>query len=224
MPDHEPCLSDLLARFGSAPAGTAPLCPICSQAAHGALRGLRAFAAEYVNDPAERARLRAARGFCGAHSEMLANDGQALAIAILMSDLADEWAQEFAAETGRHARPRLWRRRAPTALECPGCTMEREAEERAIGALADALHLGEVRSAMEAGSPLCAAHASRLLAGSPRGDREWLRAEVLKKLQSLGEELAESVRKNDYRFLGESWGEESTAWRRALGLLRRPER
>ena len=44
-----------------------------------------------------------------------------------------------------------------------------------------------------------------------------------RRLEALYTELEEMIRKNDYRFSHEEWGEEKDAWLRALTRLTRPE-
>src|ERR1700760_2462693 len=56
-------------------------------------RQTRAFFTEFVNDPAARLRFRQSRGFCSAHTPLLLELGDALAVAILYADRAEHEAE-----------------------------------------------------------------------------------------------------------------------------------
>ncbi|HLK56857.1 MAG TPA: DUF6062 family protein, partial [Chthonomonadaceae bacterium] len=113
-------------------------------------------------------------------------------------------------------------RRQQPAEPCPACASAEEAQVRYAGALADGLERAEVWSALEAGGVLCVAHAERVLALAKPVPADRLRQLLLVRLEALQAELAEIIRKNDYRFRGEPWGSEKDAWLRALKAITRP--
>src|SRR5690348_1238283 len=65
-------------------------CTLCLLIQRSVTRSLRAFFAEFVNDPGVRVRFRSARGFCREHTPLLSQTGDALGAAILFADLAEE--------------------------------------------------------------------------------------------------------------------------------------
>ena len=75
---------------------------------------------------------------------------------------------------------------------------------------------------METGNGFCVGHAEDVLAALKPADALRLRELEGRRLSLLQAELEEAIRKNDYRFRGETWGEERSAWQRALHKLRRP--
>ena len=214
-------------------------CAVCQLTTRSVTRRLRAFLAEYVNDPATRETLRRARGFCAPHTRQLAMLGDPLAIAILYSDLArltrERWEQEgIEGVTSKGAASKAvasigtllarWRRfKAPVAVvaQCPGCGAQAEAEARNVEALAGSLSEPEVWEALQANGGLCIPHIQQILAkATPADAQRLLHLETLR-LSDLQAELEEIIRKNDYRFRGEAWGPEKDAWRRALDKLKR---
>ena len=187
------------------------------------LRSLRAFFTEFVNDPQVRLRFRKARGFCREHTPLLSATGDALGVSILYADLADETRQRWQSGARGPKENPLARWLSAGAREtCPACTAEIEAETRYAAALAQGLEQESVWEALQAGYGLCVRHVEMVTsAASPRLAARFLKAEA-ERLGSLQKELEEAIRKNDYRFRQEPWGEERHAWRRALNRLRRP--
>ena len=126
---HLPAEPDIGARL--------PRCVICCLAERSAERSLRAFFTEFVNDPQVRTRFRKARGYCREHTPLLAECGDALGVAILYADLADETRQRWRSRPGS-PKQKLLSRWFVTSKEfaCPACTAEAEAEQRLTAALA----------------------------------------------------------------------------------------
>lgn len=182
---------------------------------------MRSFFAEFVNDPRCRETLRKARGFCSGHAALLAELGDALAVAILYGDLADQTRMRWMAGVGRprFGKPRL---NGSTRVPCPACGYAEEAERRYTRALADNLGVEAVWQALVADDGLCVAHAEQTMALAKPEHAASFRDLQAGKLAVLQAELEEIVRKNDYRFRGEPWGAEKDAWLRALRKITRP--
>lgn len=197
-------------------------CALCRLVARSVAQSTRAFFAEFVNDPPARVRLRQARGFCAEHAALLATLGDALAVAILYSDLARLTRERWQQEGGRGLRLNLRGGARSPAAPCPACADAQEAQARYVGALAAGLKEPQVWEALEAGSGLCVAHAERVMAQAAPAHAARLRQMESERLAALQAELDEIVRKNDYRFRGEAWGPERDAWLRALQKLSRP--
>ena len=199
----------------------ATTCPVCMLTRRSVERQIRAFFTEFVNDPAARIRFRQSRGFCPRHTPLLAELGDALAVAILYADLTERTRDRWQTESPRRFPfgHKANRRLAP----CPACSAEIEAEGRYAQALAAGLERPEVWSSVEAGPELCVAHTEMVLAAAKPSDAIRLRDLEMQRLTLLQSELEELIRKNDYRFRGETWGAERDAWQRALQKLRRPK-
>jgi hypothetical protein len=106
--------------------------------------------------------------------------------------------------------------------------MLQEAEQRYLGALLDRFDEPAFQEALRAAAGVCLVHlrqAAELAARRRRGDapRRLARAQ-LERLQRLLGELAEVVRKHDYRSSGEPWGTEREAPRRAIEQVAGQER
>ena len=202
----------------------APQCAMCRLSDRSTRRALRAFFSEFVNDPQVRARFRKSRGFCRAHTPLLARCGDALGVAILFSDLTDE--------TRRRWRSGIWGQKSgflsrlltgADEFPCPCCAAAAEAEERYVQAFAQGLKSDELLwDAVKASHGLCVEHIERVGAAASHEEAGRLFQIELEKLDGLHAELEEFVRKNDYRFRTESWGPERDAWRRALDRLCKP--
>ena len=94
-----------------------------------------------------------------------------------------------------------------------------KAAQRAVQVLLDHLREPDTLAAYSASDGLCLPHLRRALAEARPRHREAvasLAAAMSTRLQGLEAELAEYVRKHDYRFRGEAFGEERAAPARAL--------
>lgn len=192
-------------------------CAICLLVDRSLYRGLRAWFAEFVNDPELRVRLRRSRGFCREHLTHLMQCGDALGVAILYADLVDE-----ALQRTEPSPRRLWPRgEGRGSVVCPCCEAEAEAEQRYASALGAALGDRDVWRELEESSGLCCRHVDATVGFANREAASRLRTHHADRLRRLSEELTEFIRKNDYRFRSEPWGSERDSWRRAVALLRR---
>lgn len=213
--------------------GQETACVVCRLTTRSVVRWLEALLNEYVNDPSTRETIRHSQGFCESHTRMLAACGDPLALAILYGDLArltvERW-EKSAAGSGKGRRSGLMDRLlgAKTQSErapCPACVAHQEAQTRFVQALAAGMEnevsKEEVWQAMDANAGICVPHIQQLMAEASPTMAKRLRDREIERLQNLQAELAEIVRKNDYRFRGEPWGSEKDAWRRALDKLRR---
>lgn len=156
---------------------------------------------EGITNVKARLRFRDSGGFCGEHTRLLEDHGSPLTVSILMHDVLT---QASPAAPGRRATPR-----------CGVCAHVKEAEARYLDALAAALVWPEVQKAFEASDGLCVPHIQRLIRRARRGTEHWVRLTCAGHLEPLISELAEVIRKHDYRYAAEPWGGEADAWRRA---------
>ena len=95
-------------------------------------------------------------------------------------------------------------------------------EALAARALADALARRDahMQAALAASAGLCLVHVRAALAlASNAAAFDFLRDDARQHLARLAAELAEYIRKNDYRFAGEAFGAEGDSWQRALAAM-----
>jgi hypothetical protein len=214
-----------------------PGCPVCVCLRDVASRHLAAVLAEHVTDPASRARLAEAWGFCAAHATALREMPEAaLGTAIVYHALVERacrWLDEAASAVAAAPRRRGWRalvgdargglrttsrsRRAP----CPVCVELVRAEASQLEALLDGLASPPLGPAYAASDGLCLPHLDLALArGGARPETARLVALAREKLRALAEDLKQFVDKHDHRVPRPAFTDrEAGAWRQALALL-----
>ena len=217
-----------------------PGCVVCRLKTESVDRFLDALLWECVTDPDKRAEIRQARGFCREHAWRLTRPGSALGVAIIMQDVLRDALETMENPASRTPFPRSLRqvreaiapgRRASATtglasrlepqIRCSACVWAEQMEGIYLQSLADNL-LGDegLLAAYKLSDGLCLPHFRQALA-HVRDEgvfRALLGAQRAVWEQLLGH-LDEFIRKNDYRFQGESWGEERDAWLRAIAAL-----
>jgi len=201
-----------------------PGCPVCRVSLELARHYVDSILYEYVNDPGVRDEIRQSRGYCNEHAWwMLDVRGAGLGIAIFQRDVVQAVLElTEALPNGRNARQsaqELLKRLQPT-VECPVCAQRRTLEDFMLDTLLQHIGEEELAAALAGSAGLCLPHFSRAL---ERVDD----AEALKQLVALQQstltrlhdDLAEFIRKNDYRFRDEGFGKEGDSWRRAIGIV-----
>jgi hypothetical protein len=179
-------------------------CPICILTRRASMGYLSAILKEGVNDPPLRRKLRDSLGFCNRHAWHLRDMGDSLATAILYKDLVDELARTIEEGTEHPG-------------ECPACISAAGAEEDYIISFCDYLKDSEFWDKYDASSGLCHAHLIDVLkAVRDEKGRALVMEKELGKLVKLSEQLAEYIRKKDYRFADQGYGDERDSWLRAV--------
>jgi hypothetical protein len=201
-------------------------CPICTLLNDQEQARVHWLAYEGLSDAGLRTKLLRSKGFCGRHFRLLYSavseqtynlSGVAdLMRALLQSDIAA--LNEALAET----KPSRSARRATAGLRpaanCPLCDAAAEAEARKIGSLLTELAQEEFRQVYFA-SPglLCRPHLVVALTQEPSPVvAEALLHKHLQTVTTDDAELAEFIRKKDYRYASEAKGDEQRAPRRAV--------
>jgi len=186
-------------------------CPIC-QLEHAAdARYLDRLLYELVNDYAIRQQLRASLGFCPEHARMATDEmqGKALGLAIIYDDLLRLVLEELAG-------PRI---ALNPSRKCPACDNRDETTSRALAELSKNILQPSMLRAFQSSQGLCLGHLRQALehlrAPEKRSALLGAQRAIMEKLRL---ELAEYIRKNDYRFVGETFGAERDSWRRAVRL------
>ncbi len=213
-----------------------PGCAFCALQKRAADRYLDALLWESVNDPRLRREVTAARGFCRDHAWLLVRPGTALSSAIIYKDVVAgaALAVHSASPTVRRSlgeRLRaLFGRAHPTqdavvralapARECPVCVNAVEVEGHLCATVATAMtRSDDFLVHYRASAGLCLAHFSALIGSTAQpAIRTALIEAQLAIWQALEVELAEFIRKTDYRFRHEKFGDERDAWERAIAL------
>jgi len=190
-------------------------CPICRVEARILERYIDNLFYESVNDIKTRERLRASLGFCREHAH-LAMDirlGNALGFAIIYQDVITNILRGFEEDTNIA--------KALTPREgCMVCQQREKTTQLVVSAFVDGLTESQMQQALRTSDGLCIPHLKKV--AGPIRDLETidlLRSIHREKLESLHRELAEFIRKNDYRFKDEGFGTERDSWKRAVHKL-----
>jgi hypothetical protein len=224
-----------------------PGCAVCRLKTDSAERFLDGFLWESVNDPSKRREIRRALGFCHEHAWALVRVSASLGVAIVTRDVLRSLLKAMEDATFQ-ALPTFSLRRVHEALDskqsaaataelvarlapqtkCPACVWVEKMEGIYLNTLVHNL-LGEdgLLADYEASDGLCLPHFRQALTQvRDEGVFEALVSAQRAILERLVAHLDESIRKSDYRFLDESWGEETGAWLRAIAALvgPRPDR
>ncbi len=187
-------------------------CPLCRVQQAADLRYLERLFYESVNDYSLRQQLRASLGFCGAHARQALNDtqGQALGLAIIYEDLLRVILEQIDQKSTL----------AAPVKPCPACLNRAEITARVISELSANILTEQVQSVLAASQGLCLGHLRQaLLRMRDAGKRNILIQIQCEIMQVLRNDLAEYVRKNDYRFMDEAPGSEKDAWIRAVRMV-----
>jgi hypothetical protein len=196
-----------------------PGCPICTLIQQIGARYIEGIFNESMLDPRIRLKLVASHGFCHFHTwqSITLKFSDALGQAILFQDLVKDALQkieENMQNTGAQSAHAL-----ESVAVCPACLIEEAAMERILDALVDSISNQDFMTEFKQSSGLCIPHLRHLL---PRLDGK-SRAAVLDlqriHLENLKGELAELIRKNDYRFRDEVIGKEGDSYKRTADMI-----
>jgi len=220
-----------------------PGCPVCRLKENTVRRHLDNLLWESVNDAGVRREIRNARGFCQQHAWQLVEGGSSLGVVIIMHDVMQHVLQLLETAAFQPPAPTL-RQRARSALDpsraapanaellaklrpqapCPVCVHAETTERVLISTLVQEL-LGEggLLSPFRASEGLCLSHLRQALAQTPNAEVFDALVGVQREIwRRLTDQLAELIRKEDYRFRHEARGEEKGASLRALAILSGP--
>ena len=220
-------------------------CPVCRLEQQSVERYLDSQFYENVNSPKWRDRLRASLGFCREHAGLAVDKrlGDALGFSIIYRDVVNSVLHQLEDGVRPTRAPRGWRSllgQVPEQVRvmiekmlfaitprkhCPVCEHRDETTRNTLSVLVEELRTPEMVKALQASDGLCFPHLRLAL----EHVRDVAVCDVLlsihrEKLERLRAELDEFIRKSDYQFAGEAFGEEGDAWLRAIGIVtgRRP--
>lgn len=195
---------------------------------------------ENVNSPAWRDRLRASLGFCHEHAWLGVNQrlGDALGYTIIYHDIINTILNQLSDDNRPAQASRSWAsllgqipEQARALIEkmlyaftprkrCPVCEHREEATRAGLAVLIEGLKTSEMTTALQDSEGLCLPHLRLVLEDiKDRSGCEKILTIHREKLEGLRTELAEFIRKNDYRVIQEGFGREGDAWLRAVGLI-----
>jgi hypothetical protein len=212
-----------------------PGCPVCRVVHTSARRYLENLFYENVNDVELRAHLVASRGFCNQHAWMALEQGagDALGVAIIYHDVLGNVLNDLPSQLPvvhkdistllGHIPRQLSNaiKAAITALTpqapCPACQQRESTTHLVITTLMENFQEDEFLDALAGSDGLCLPHLGLVLdQANTNQDFNTLLNIHRPKLLELRDELAELIRKNDYRYRDEEFGHERDAWRRAV--------
>ena len=201
-----------------------PGCPLC-RLMFGVMHSyMDSVMNEYVIDIPARAEMRDARGYCKRHAWYLPEGrGRVLGIAIIHDDIVKNVVRAIDAKNpkrGARRRAQDLLKRAAASAECPACIYERKMEEVTTRAMLKYLHDDDFVDALRSSSGLCLSHFYQAL-DAVRDDVAFDRLIDIERaaLADLQGELAEFIRKSDYRFQHEGFGKEGDSWLRAIAQV-----
>ena len=218
-----------------------PGCPICRLTLQTVERYLESTSYEDVTDPAVRAELRAAQGWCPVHAQRWLAQLDSLGTAILYKDILDTARRTLLEAAGGPGEPeaapalldrlRGWVGNNPPARpgsqiaralapagECPACRIMQTAERRYLSAFTTACGSTAFQAAyQDHPTGICLPHLRAVLRGladpAPVAALVAAQAAILARTSAA---LAEVIRKNDSRFRQEARGDEFQAPPRAV--------
>ena len=208
-------------------------CAVCRLVYKATDRYLDSLLYEAVLDPAVRAKLKQAQGFCAEHVEMLGRrPGRALGIALIYRDiiraaiLAAENMKPEAAGRGMKAlfskrRPgSVMARKLRTPQVCPACQIGAVSEHNNLELMLVHIEDAEFQQGYASGEGLCLAHLLGVLelAGTPEQVHSLIDPQVAR-YHIMLHELDEFIRKRDHRFRLEPMGDEGDVWLRAMNAI-----
>ncbi len=213
-------------------------CPVCRLVSEAVRSYLDHLFYENVNDGGVRNLLRNSLGFCNTHAWQILETGvgNALGIAIIYHDifhnLLKRWPDPAGGDPSRNGfLDRLgivsrgfseFKEKATRAIrpkgKCPACMQRERMTETILSMALEKVNDDELRRALRSSEGICLPHFRQMLERAKgEDDFDFLLSLQREKWGTLRDELAEIIRKNDYRYQAEGYGSERDAWRRALG-------
>lgn len=186
-------------------------CPICRVEHEADLRYLDRLFYELVNDYKTRVQLRASLGFCAEHACMAVDEvqGKSLGVAIIYDDLLRVALEQINANGTIRKNEK----------KCPACENRAEMTGRVLSELSKYMTEPAILAAFKTSQGLCFGHLRQTLETLRSSEKRNALLSIQREImQVLRAELAEYIRKNDYRFASEPFGPERDAWKRAVRM------
>jgi hypothetical protein len=195
--------------FDFVDACASPECPICQLVQRAERRTVAVYCIEGSADQQRRAQVRAARGLCAHHGELLRDAKDAMAAAVTALDVMTNLLRDMPALAlpptliRRHHRPR----------PCPVCAEMRQYDHAVCAGVVAWHDDPDLLAALAQSQGICAPHL-RYMAAHWRMTTPWWDAQRTAWMR-IHTELEEFVRKRDDRFRHEPHTSDADAWKRA---------
>jgi hypothetical protein len=186
---------------------------------------------EHVNDPPSRDKLRYSQGLCYEHIWLAIDThlGNALGVAIISNDVIGKLLQDLEKVNIENNRFRKLKNLVSASPDeeilvpekrCPACLHEDVMLERILKTLVESVQKPELSKAIRNSDGICLLHLRQALVRSVSLESSQLLLELVReRWEQLQGELSEFIRKNNYRFSKEGFGEERDSWLRATAAL-----
>lgn len=200
-------------------------CALCRLSYESTYRYLDAWKYELFTDIDLQKELRHSQGFCHTHTWQLAQMGAALPLAQNYRSILSDTVSQLQAEeaSGNRLRHFFATKQEPQHSRCLACLQQEGEEVHLVHTLRHAILDDAFYTVFANSSGLCLHHlrlASELkMSDTPGNWLSRLRQGQITCLQRLDAQLAELIRKHDYRFKDEEKGPEMLSWIQAAGLV-----
>jgi hypothetical protein len=196
-----------------------PGCPICALIQRAGTRYIEGIFTESLLDPIIRQNLVDSYGFCSEHAwqsiDLKLSD--ALGQAILYQDLVKD-IMDMLQENGENPGAQLASTLTPVKT-CPACSIEQVTLKRLIDSMTIALRNQDFVDVYNQSGGLCIPHLKQLLPKLEKKQQAVILSHQLDCMERLKIELAEFIRKSDYRFRDEIMGKEGDSYKRAADMI-----
>ena len=185
-------------------------CPICFLVQKSEYKYMNTLFYEFVNDPGVRRRLRKSYGFCTKHAQLAKKMDNHLGVAIIYQDICSTIIEKMEEE-----------KEIPSLGErCSLCELADEVEKDYLQIFIENFSHKNFQDHYRQSFGLCMHHFlvvySRL---SGQGEKDTFKQYQMDSLRKYSSELEEFIRKHDYRFSNEKFGQEATSWRKVVDKL-----
>jgi len=206
-------------------------CPVCRVGAHSVKRYLKSVFYEYVNDVDTRARLNKRLGVCEEHVQLLLGTriADTLGASIIYENIVKILLREFPSPSSSASpNPKESARRISGFMNtaknngtCPACRQRDAIITHTLQEMSAALGDEKLQAALQESDGLCFPHLSQLLERLEKPEDAAFLVELTRsKLIARQSEMAEVIRKNDYRSGSEKiTREEAIAWKKIMCMV-----
>ena len=205
-------------------------CPVCRVGAHSVKRYLKSIFYEYVNDIDTRDRLNTRLGFCEEHVQLLLNTriADALGASIIYENIVKKVLREFPNSSSMPSNPKESARLISGFMStgeingtCLACEQRDVIINHTLQEMSNALDDEKLQAALQGSDGLCFPHLSQLLGRLEEPEDVTFLMELTRnKLEAHQSEMAELIRKNDYRSGSEKiTHDEALAWKKAMCMV-----
>jgi hypothetical protein len=189
-----------------------PGCPVCRTTEQSLRHYVSIAFVEELTTPEFRLPMRESLGFCERHSRLVRDFAKGrirkIGVAIVYEDLI------------HHAQKLLNLSVAPLPKECLLCDLESEVESYIVSLISDYGDDNEFEEHYQKSDGCCLHHLRRLIGCTEGSARSFFLSDHRGKLRTMLTNLAELIRKNDYRFAEEKMTQaEISSWKMAVHFV-----